>query len=200
MAETRQPGYKIGRATYLTALLHARGSGDADALARLVPLVYDDLRRLARSQARRAGAPESLLDGPFAQLRPEISPDGKWIAYQSDESGRFEIYVRPYPDVQSGRWQISDGGGTTPRWRADGREVFFHGRRGISAAAVESGPSFKFGVARHLFDGGIGQSRLGSEFDVMADGSRFLLLREVSIEIASSRADLVVLQHWLRGK
>jgi Tol biopolymer transport system component len=53
-----------------------------------------------------------LLDGDFAQLDPQVSPDGRWLAYQSDETGRFEVYVRPYPDIESGRWLISSAGGT----------------------------------------------------------------------------------------
>jgi eukaryotic-like serine/threonine-protein kinase len=65
-----------------------------------------------------------LLDGDFAQLDPNVAPDGKWMAYQSDESGRFEVYVRPYPAVDKGRWQISTDGGTSPRWNPDGRELF----------------------------------------------------------------------------
>ena len=68
---------------------------------------------------------EPVLTGPAAELRPALSPDGRWLAYQSDESGRFEIYVRPFPDVQRAKVQVSTDGGTSPVWRADGRELFF---------------------------------------------------------------------------
>jgi Tol biopolymer transport system component len=71
------------------------------------------------------GRIEPVLTGPAAELRPALSPDGRWLAYQSDESGRFEVYVRPFPDVQRAKVQVSADGGTSPVWRADGRELFF---------------------------------------------------------------------------
>ena len=71
-----------------------------------------------------SGRVEPVLTGPAAELRPALSPDGHWLAYQSDESGRFEIYVRPFPDVQRAKLQVSAEGGTSPVWRADGRELF----------------------------------------------------------------------------
>ena len=71
-----------------------------------------------------SGAPVDLLSTPFNELNSDLSPDGRWIAYQSDESGRFEVYVRPYPDVNGGRWQVSATGGTRPLWGRDGRELY----------------------------------------------------------------------------
>jgi eukaryotic-like serine/threonine-protein kinase len=68
---------------------------------------------------------QPLLRGPSNEVNGEISPDGRWIAYQSDESGRTEIYVRPFPDVDMGRWQVSAAGGLAPRWSREGRELFF---------------------------------------------------------------------------
>jgi dipeptidyl aminopeptidase/acylaminoacyl peptidase len=72
-----------------------------------------------------SGRVEPVLTGPAAELRPALSPDGRWLAYQSDESGRFEVYIRPFPDVQRAKVQVSADGGTSPVWRADGRELFF---------------------------------------------------------------------------
>ena len=65
----------------------------------------------------------------FNELNGEISPDGRWVAYQSNESGQDEIYVRPFPDADRGRWQISTGGGTRPLWARSGKELFYLGPR-----------------------------------------------------------------------
>ena len=76
------------------------------------------------------GASEPLLTTEFDETNPGISPDGLWLAYQSDESGQYEVYVRPFPDVDEGRWQISRGGGTSPLWAPNGGELFFLSLRG----------------------------------------------------------------------
>src|SRR5207247_5336971 len=70
------------------------------------------------------GTPEPLVQTTFAEFDVEISPDGRYLAYQSTESGQFQIYVRPYPKTNDGRWQISTNGGTKPAWAPSGRELF----------------------------------------------------------------------------
>jgi Tol biopolymer transport system component len=70
---------------------------------------------------------EALVQTRFTELNGEISPDGHWLAYESNDSGQAEIYVRPFPNVNGGRWQLSTEGGTRPSWRRDGQELF--GRR-----------------------------------------------------------------------
>jgi Tol biopolymer transport system component len=89
--------------------------------------------------ASGAGRIERVLTGPAAELRPALSPDGRWLAYQSDESGRFEIYVRPFPDVQRSKVQVSVDGGTSPVWRADGRELFFASAGSLIAVDLSAG-------------------------------------------------------------
>ena len=69
--------------------------------------------------------PFPYLEAPFDQTAAQFSPDGRWVAYASNESGRDEIYVRPFPSSAQSVWQISQNGGNQPRWRADGRELFF---------------------------------------------------------------------------
>ena len=86
------------------------------------PTTGADLALLTLEGERRV---ETLVQTTFTERNGEISPDGRWLAYQSDESGQFEIYVRPFPDVNSGRWQISTGGGTRPLWARRGRELFY---------------------------------------------------------------------------
>src|SRR5262249_12278625 len=81
---------------------------------------------------------EPLLQTTFNELNARISPDGRWLAYQSDESGSPEVYVRPFPDVNAGRWQVSTGGGRVPTWSGDGRELFFLvGDGTFMSAAIE---------------------------------------------------------------
>ena len=162
---------------------------------------FRGFREQAIARVDLGGGPEAverLLDGPFAQLRPELSPDGRWLAYQSDESGRWEIYVRPYPDVHAGRWRISHDGGTTPRWRSDAAELFFFDGAGIASAAVAPGPPFRAAPPRRLAEADAGPSRLGPEFDVAADGRRLLLIRDAAgAGDAIGRRDLVLVRGWL---
>ena len=98
-----------------------------------------------------------------------FSPDGRWIAYQSDESGALEVYVRPFPGA-GGTWKVSSAGGMAPRWRGDGREIFYLTPEGkIVAVPVGGSPPFQMGAPAVLF------SKLNNGWDVTADGQRFLM-------------------------
>jgi eukaryotic-like serine/threonine-protein kinase len=133
-----------------------------------------------------------------AQARPQVSPDGRWLAYQSDESGRFELYLRSYPEVERGVWPISRGGGTSPRWAADGRRLFYYDGQGLSVvdvAAAEPGTAPSIGVARRLFDWSPFGGRLGPDYEIGPDG-RVLFIRDAS-DTPASRVQLLVVQHWL---
>ena len=102
-----------------------------------------------------------LADPKISETDPEISPDGRWLAYESNESGRLEIYVRPFPDVQSGRWQISRDGGTRPLWARNGRELYFMAGGLYNSAAgsalmvvsVETSPAFRASNPQQLLPG-----------------------------------------------
>ncbi len=103
----------------------------------------------------QVGEPQSepLVSTTFAEIQPEISPDGHWLAYASDESGRPEIYVQPFPNVSSGRWQVSTAGGTRPAWARSGMELFYGALDGsIQAVPVQTGASFSYGNAVKLFE------------------------------------------------
>jgi dipeptidyl aminopeptidase/acylaminoacyl peptidase len=118
--------------------------------------------------------PYPFLQSPFSQLGARFSPDGKWVAYFSLESGRPEVYVVPFPGP-GGKWQVSTGGANWPRWRRDGKEIFYLSPNKIMAAkARESRSSFEVGAIRGLFEtrpyrGG------GAAFDVTWDGQRFII-------------------------
>jgi Tol biopolymer transport system component len=117
---------------------------------------------------------------PFAQTEfderdPRFSPDGRWLAYHSDESGRNEVYLRPFPKGDD-RWMISAGGGMTPKWRGDSRELFYQVDREVWAVAITPTASgLKIGKAQWLLDIGAGSSG----WDVTGDGQRILVGRGV---------------------
>ena len=103
------------------------------------------------------GSPEPLLATEFSERNGEISPDGLWLAYESNASGQYEIYVRPFPNVEDGQWLISRGGGSRPLWAPDGRELFYlaPGRRlmAVPVETVQTEPSFAPGNAEEVFGG-----------------------------------------------
>ena len=112
-----------------------------------------------------------VLQTPFADADPRFSPDGRWLAYASDETGRREVYVQSFPTGR-GKWQISTEGCSDPRWREDGRELFYRSNRMLMAAPVSAGESFEAGTPIVLFD-----TKSGAHvFAPDASGERFLIL------------------------
>ena len=94
-----------------------------------------------------------LIQTPFREDFPAISPDGRWIAYESNESGQPDVYVRPFPNVEDGKWRVSRDGGGGPVWRADGREIFYRNGDAMMAAAVETSAGFEASNPELLFEG-----------------------------------------------
>jgi serine/threonine-protein kinase len=139
-----------------------------------------------------------VLDGRFAQLRPQVSPDGRWLAYQSDESGRFEVYVRPWPQVDTGRWQVSAAGGTSPLWSRDGRELFFHDGRRLVAVRVEPGRRFSAGPPVTVLTAHPVPQRLGPVYDIAPDGRRFLIIADAVLPSTTwARWHLMHIGNWV---
>ena len=144
------------------------------------PKTKDDLWVLPLGEEKR---PFPYLRTEFNESNAQFSPDGHWVAYVSDESGRFEIYVRPFSADSNaaapgagGKWLISNGGGTDPHWRGDGRELYYTAPN-ADLMAVEVSPSstFQAGVPKVLFQGP--EIISGSEYSqwgVSADGKKFL--------------------------
>jgi Tol biopolymer transport system component len=126
------------------------------------------------------GEPAPFLATKGDESNGQISPDGKWVAYASNESGEWEVYVTTFPDA-SGKWQVSRGGGIEPRWRGDTREIFYIGPSGnLIAVPVESAGTFSTGVPAILFQV-YGRAPISSTdvftYDVTKDGKRFLVNR-----------------------
>jgi Tol biopolymer transport system component len=120
--------------------------------------------------------PRTLVSGPFASFHANVSPDGRWLAYVSDESGQLIVYVRPFPDGE-GRYQVSPAFGTEPRFSRDGRELFYRSGNAIYAVAIEPGPTFKAGRPQLLFDR-VATGALVSAYAPSPDGRRFFTFRD----------------------
>jgi hypothetical protein len=121
------------------------------------------------------GKAEPLIQEDFDQWDARFSPDGRWIAYTSDESNRNEIYVREVSELSS-KWQVSTGGGMNPTWRGDGEEIYYRASDGqMMAVEVAMEPAFTIGTPKALFDTETEGPRLGGVYDVSADGQRFLV-------------------------
>ena len=124
--------------------------------------------------------PRPLLQEPYNEAAPEISPDGHWMAYTSDESGRSEIYVQPFPDLGAKR-QISNQGGVEPMWARSGRELFYRNNAGDEMMVVDitAEPTFSASTPRVLFEGELQRSSgTSSHYDISPDGQRFVMIQQ----------------------
>jgi serine/threonine protein kinase/Tol biopolymer transport system component len=164
-------------------------------------LVYHSAGQLpkARLLPLAGGAPAAPLvpaAGPAVQVyNAEISPNGRWIAYQSDESGRFEVFVHPFPALTSAQWQVSVDGGAHPAWARDGRELFYIDSAGVLVSVtIREAPGFGWDPAVPLFAAGSYSVETARNYDVDADGRRFLFIRNVS---TAARPTLSVVVNWV---
>ena len=139
------------------------------------------------------GKPFSVAQTAFEERDGEVSPDGKWMAYRNNESGRWEIYITAFPGGGA-KWQVSTSGGTNPRWRRDGKELFFlDPSENIVAVDVNtSANAVKLGVPHNLFRALAIQPEYGP-FDVTADGKKFLLN---SGSLTEGSTPFILVQNW----
>jgi serine/threonine protein kinase len=143
-------------------------------------------------------APRPLLASKFNEYNARISPDGRWIAYQSDRSGRFEIYVRPFPDINANLYQISTEGGECPLWNKNGRELFYYLPPGIMMSVpIETSPSFKPGDPKVLFKGEYYSTYNETQYSVTPDGQRFLMIKDAGAKPGSAPGPkIIIVQNW----
>ena len=147
--------------------------------------------------------PAPYLTTPFIETQAQFSPDGRWVAYTSNESGTKEVYVQPFPMASGGKWPISNGGGNMPRWRRDGKELFyFRPDNTLMAVSVTAaGSTFQPGVPVPLFRASVlggngGAAGSAWRWDVSPDGQRFLINTALE-EVTASPVTIVL--NWQSG-
>ena len=139
---------------------------------------------------------EMLLDETFFEGEPSLSPDGRWLVYYSAEGSEPRVYVRPFPNVNDGKWGVSLGFGVQPVWSPDGRELFYRSRTDLMVAQVETDSTFAPGAPEPLFN----TSRYGFAgvnpadarmWDLSPDGSRFIFRTAARVD-----AQLIFIENW----
>jgi Tol biopolymer transport system component len=164
-----------------TKFIHGWTPDGKFLLYRIGPLTY----------ALPAGGGATL--GPFALENPRISPNGRWVAYTSNQSGRSEVYVQSFPPAE-GKWQISNSGGSEPAWREDGKELFFNSGEGLCAMPVKTDlPVFEPGVEKLLFPVRFETTVRRTHYQPASNGRRFLV--NVPIEASSP---ITISINWAR--
>ena len=148
-----------------THLVYQQGT-NTDGTADLYTLSLDDERRS-----------EPLIATGFREKNAEVSPDGRWVAYESDASGQFEVYVQPFPNVDDGKWQISTMSGWQPLWGPGGRELFYRTEAGVMSVNVETAGGFTPGTPALVVEGQYFRS-VNRAYDISPDGQQFLMLKE----------------------
>ena len=193
----------------------ADGSAQATPLLANVPDIFEALwsadsrwqvlRRMARTTgagsifAVRPGmdsVPVPLLAGKSNQVQPALSPDGRWLAYASDETGRFEVYVVPFPNTTAARWVVSKGGGNEPAWSPRGDELFYRdGNDNMVSAVIQPGRSFVTGHTTVLFSADdYNRSEWRRQYEVAHDGQSFLMMRQLP---GGPSSKVVLVKNWL---
>jgi Periplasmic component of the Tol biopolymer transport system len=156
-----------------------------------------DVMQLTLDETRRVSA---LVQTEFTERNGIISPDGHWLAYESNEnSGRFEIFVRPFPEVNRNRYQVSADGGTRPVWARSGRELIYVSPSGaLMAAGVARGPTWAATTPALVVKEGymVAPGNPGRTYDISPDGQRFLMIKDRRDSTAPS-AGLILVQHWV---
>jgi class 3 adenylate cyclase/Tol biopolymer transport system component len=150
-------------------------------------------------------AARPLMAESYDESDPAISPDGRWIAYTSDESGEYEVYVRPFPNVDDGKWLISTQTGGYPVWAPDGRELYYvHGQspEQMMTVTVETEPTFAVGNPKVLFEAPY-YVIAGRPYDISPDGKRFLMIKDETqaqegdeVVESTPRTELIVVENW----
>src|SRR5688572_25008593 len=149
-----------------------------------------------------AGPARPLLQTASTEDNGEVSPDGRWIAYESNESGNWEIFVRPFPAADTGKWQVTSGGGTRPMWSRSTGELFYivgaDGKEtlmGVGVPLLPAGSAFTYGKPAVMFSMASYLPGAIRAFDISADGRRFLVVKNG--DNTAPRPSITVVSHWL---
>jgi serine/threonine protein kinase/Tol biopolymer transport system component len=165
------------------------------------PRTAFDVVRFALNGSPGAGGAvtrsELLIETTADDRNAELSPNGRYLAYQSNDSGQFEVYVRPYPQVGGGRWQVSTSFGKAPAWARNGRELFYMDRTNhLMAVPVDTqGATFSAGAAVAVLQTPYATPFAWRMYDVSADGTRFLMIKDRFSQTAAPT--IVVAQNWI---
>lgn len=177
----------------MTDLHRHLGGWTADRRTLLTEAMTPNGSDLRAATVGEKGSDTVYLETTFNEGNARLSPDGRWVAYTSNQSGRSEVYVQAFPGP-SGRSQVSTDGGTEPVWARSGRELFYREGDKMMAVAVESGPAFKAAAPRVLFSGRYATVVWGeANYDVSPDGQRFLMLRS---EAQPPATELHLVVNW----
>jgi serine/threonine-protein kinase len=158
-------------------------------------IVYDEnsagrpTRIVARAVDTTA-TPRVIVESEFTNRLGKLSPDGKWLAYTSNETGRFEVYVRPFPGP-GGKQQISIAGGDQPMWSRDGKELFYRTGNKLVSASLQIGSDVAVRSRAELFEDTF-ETSSATDYDVSADGKSFLMLQRVD-----NTRQIAVFVNWL---
>jgi serine/threonine-protein kinase len=161
------------------------------------PKTGDDVMEIQLDGTHRV---RPLVQSSFIERNGIVSPDGRWLAYEANDSGRVEISVRPFPDVNSGHWQVSTAGGTRPLWARSGQELFYVSPTGaLMRVGVERSASWSATTPTLLVKEGYvtTPALVGRTYDVSPDGQRFLMMKEGGgTDQTVAPLQLIVVQNW----
>lgn len=180
-------GHEVAGGAWVVLTVPGRGDRELDIVA---------------AQPFRGGVADTLLDGSADERAAAVSPDGRWLAYLSNETGAYEVFIRPFPDVARGKWQVSSGSAGSPLWARDGRTLFYQGGGNMNAATVSPGPPFVVGQPRVLFPLPTGVRPPPSRnlatglFALTSDDQRFLMIRNVDPFANTEPPRLVLVQNF----
>ena len=161
------------------------------------PTTANDVMAIELDATRRV---TPLVQSPFTERNGIISPDGRWLAYEANDSGPFEVYVRPFPEVNSGRWLVSTAGGTRPIWVRSGQELIYVSPTGaLMGVGVARGPSWAATTPTLVVKEGYftNLNWWGRSYDISPDGQRFLMIKEGGADGTAAPASIIVVQHWV---
>ncbi len=193
----------VGAAERLTESSYAQTAtgispdGKSLIFTEVSPMTGEDVMRMMLDGTR---AVTPLVHSGFAERNGVVSPDGRWLAYEANDAGRFAIFVRPFPNVNGGRWTVSTDGGTRPQWSPNGHELFYVAPTGaIMRVGVTLGSSWTPTTAQVLVKPGY-VTQLGNpgrNYDISRDGQRFLMVKGATADPASASTSIVVVLNWL---